>query len=135
MNMYEVCAKFGHVGRHYYIEKTVAIRANSAKEAAALVREMPRVKHHHKDAIRYVNKIDEERYLSILKERAEDPYMHCSNVQDQRRRCSLEKIPEAEEFKRKHREKPGRKCFYRKQELRNPRKYILNYISFEEYIS
>ena len=51
MGMYEVCAKCGHVGRYNYVDKIFAVKASSGKEAAAKVRNFPRVKHDHKDAI------------------------------------------------------------------------------------
>ena len=51
MKLFEVEAKCGHVGRKYFTLKVFPVKANSRKEAAAIVRNIPRVKHHHKDAI------------------------------------------------------------------------------------
>ena len=51
MKMYEVCAKCGHVGRDFYTEKIFAVKAKNAKEAAQFARFIPRVKHHHPDAM------------------------------------------------------------------------------------
>lgn len=138
MNMYEVCAKCGHVGRYNYIDKVFAIKAMTGKEAAAIARQMPRVKHHHKDAIRYVKEIDSERYREIMMMLREDPYMHCRNVQEQRARCELSACRE-EQTKRlgksKRTESTDKSKYYHKKKLRNPKKYINNYISFEEYVS
>ena len=90
MGMYEVCAKCGHVGRGYYVDKVFAVIASNGKEAAAKVRQFPRVKHDYKDAILYVKKIDEERFYEILDLNKMDPFLHCHNIQEQRRTCNLE---------------------------------------------
>ena len=89
MGMYEVCAKCGHVGRYNYVDKTFAVIASSGKEAAAIVRDYPRVKHNHKDAIRYVEPIDSTRYAEIIAANAQDPYFFCHSVQEQRRMCNM----------------------------------------------
>lgn len=81
---YSVTAKCGHVGKRYYIPMTFAIRAESAKEAAEIVRGMPRVKHHHKDAIRSVLEITQEEYITLRQQNAVDPYLQCKSVQEQR---------------------------------------------------
>lgn len=138
MNMYEVCAKCGHVGKNNYIEKVFAIKASSGKEAAAIARQIPRVKHHHKDAIRYVIKIDKYRYEEIRMMNGIDPYLHCSNVQEQRRRCALEIKREYKEMTEEFRNSEkadGKKTYYKKKELRNPKKYITRYAMTEEYVS
>ncbi len=90
MGMYEVCAKCGHVGQNYYVDKIFAVIAADGKEAAAKVRQFPRVKHHHKDAIRYVEKISRERFSEIICMNTVDPFLLCHNIQDQRRNCTLE---------------------------------------------
>lgn len=138
MYMYEVCAKCGHVGRDNYIDKVFAIRAKDGKEAAAIVRQKPRVKHHHKDAIRYVKKIDADRYREILAMLAEDPYMYCHSIQEQRARCEMEVFREEQNMRLRKSEKEDKAVkskYYRKMKLRHPKKYINNYISIEEYVS
>ena len=134
--MYEVCAKCGHVGKNYYVDKTFAVVANSGKEAALIARSIPRVKHHHADAIRYVEKIDEERYNEIRQLNSVDPYFLCTNIQQQREFCDLDIMPEVAEsgfgddgFKNY---KPK---YYGKKVLRNPKKYINNYAVEERYTS
>ena len=87
MGMYEVCVKCGHVGRNYYVDKILAVEACNGKEAAAKARELPRVKHDHKDAIRYVESIDAERFAEIASQNLLDPFFVCHNVQEQRRMC------------------------------------------------
>lgn len=58
---YAVTAKCGHTGfgPGFYIPITFIVSAESAKEAAIKARQIPRVKHHHKDAISEVHAIDE----------------------------------------------------------------------------
>lgn len=87
---YKVTAKCGHVGRGHYIEISFAVRAESGKQAAALARKFPRVKHDHPDAIRDVQLISRAEYLALLSENDADPYLHCSNVQQQRQIQGLE---------------------------------------------
>ena len=48
---YEVSAKCGHVRRSKYIVISFGIKAYSKSEAAKKCRQLPRVKHDHKDAI------------------------------------------------------------------------------------
>ena len=129
MNMYEVCAKCGHVGRNYYVEKTFAVEAETKKAAAAIVRNMPRVKHHHSDAIRYVEEIDKYRYCEIINMNKEDPYFSCYNIQEQRRTCDLtlqEEDGHNEDRSRtiKAEQKP---VFHGKVRIRNPKKYYNKY--------
>lgn len=127
MNMYEVCAKCGHVGRNYYIDKVFVVRAETAKEAARIVRGFPRVKHHHKDAIRYVRKIDETRYWEVRKWNNIDPYFSCHNIQEQRRTCEITPICErpAEAFDEP--EDVAKKRFYDgKKAIKNPKRYFKN---------
>ena len=59
---FAVTVKFGHVGQHKCIIKTVLIEAESGKDAAYQARWMPRVKHHDKHAIISVKEIDLERW-------------------------------------------------------------------------
>ena len=62
-NYFEVIAKCGHVGRNKYIPIKFAVEAESGKDAAAMVRRFPRVKHNHKDAILDCKEIFYEEYL------------------------------------------------------------------------
>ena len=89
-NYYEVIAKCGHVGRKHYVPIKFAVVAKDGKEAAKKVRQFPRVKHKHKDAILYVNKIDYERYLEIVEINNNDPYLKCHSKQEQNLIDSLE---------------------------------------------
>ena len=82
---FEVNAKCGHVGQGKCIYILFAVAAANGKEAAAKVRRYPRVKHHHEDAIRYVKEINFEAYIALADENGADPYLHCKNVQEQRK--------------------------------------------------
>ena len=82
-NYYEVIAKCGHVGKKHYVPVKFAVIAKDGKEAAKMVRQFPRVKHDHKDAILNVNKIDYERYLEIVEMNNNDPYLKCHSRQEQ----------------------------------------------------
>ena len=84
MAYYKVIAKCGHVGRNKYIFKNLFIKATSRKEAATKARNYPRVKHHHKDAIRDVIEITFEEYCNGKKCNKEDKYFHVHNSTDQR---------------------------------------------------
>lgn len=81
---FEVQAKCGHVGKDRYFRGTFYVIAQSGKEAAAQVRNFPRVKHHHKDAIIGVTEITESQYELGLAEIRNNPYYICTNVQEQR---------------------------------------------------
>ncbi|MFR1525108.1 MAG: hypothetical protein ACLSUV_06325 [Bacilli bacterium] len=81
---YKVLAKCGHVGRNNYIIKCFYVKANDGEEAAKIVRQKPRVKHHHKDAIRDVIAIELEEYLTGLKIMEADMYFKVQNSSDQR---------------------------------------------------
>ena len=84
---FAVTVKFGHVGQHKCIIKTVPVTAESGKEAAFIARWMPRVKHHDKYAIINVKEIDLETYLVLLIEKSFDPYFQCKSIQEQRKEC------------------------------------------------
>ncbi|MCH5157808.1 MAG: hypothetical protein J1F33_01300 [Clostridiales bacterium] len=83
-NFYEVQAKCGHVGRGRFFRGTFYVRAYTGSEAAAIVRQMPRVKHDHKDAILSVRQIDKEEYDAGRIERRQNMYYSCVNIQQQR---------------------------------------------------
>ena len=105
-NYYKVEAKCGHVGRGRCIYITFATTAENAKEAAAKVRDFKRVKHDHKDAIREVTKITYEEFIALRAQNDADPYLHCKNVQEQRK---LENFEErVVEDRRETREKTKR---------------------------
>ena len=89
-NFYTVLAKCGHVGKNRYVLKWLFLRAEDGEEAAKLARAFPRVKHHHKDAIRYVERITVEEYYLGIKEMNNDPYFKVHSIQEQNRLCDME---------------------------------------------
>ncbi len=132
---YEVIAKCGHVGRNNYVLKSFAVEAGSAAEAAAVARSLPRVKHHHKDAIRDVMEIDDARYLDILEMHRSDPYFRCHSIQEQRALCpEMELLPELHEtYHSAMREQKNRKDYYiGKEKIRNPKKVFTRYYIMNE---
>jgi len=75
MKFYKVTAKCGHVGGpDKYILNDYYTVAVNGKVAAALIRQAPRVKHDHKDAIREVREISPEEYREGWKAFNADPY-------------------------------------------------------------
>ena len=87
---YTVIAKCGHVGRKNYIPIKFAVVAESGKEAAKKVRQFPRVKHDHKDAILDVRCITLEEFLEIKEINENDPYLKCHSRQEQKLIDNLE---------------------------------------------
>ena len=87
---YKVVAKCGHVGRNNYTLKEFAIISNSAKESAEIIRNTPRVKHHHKDARRSVEEISFEEYKEIKRKNSSDPFFNSHSRQEEvRKGCNL----------------------------------------------
>lgn len=124
MYMFEVCAKCGHVGRNYYVDKIFVVRAENGREAARIVRNFPRVKHHHKDAIRYVIRIDEARYWEVRRMNDNDPYFFCHSIQEQRQMCDITSLSEKTTITCEEEEVISRKRYYDgKKIIRNPKKY------------
>lgn len=134
--MYEVEAKFGHVGKNRYVIKTVPVIAPSGVEAAAAVRNMPRVKHHHPDAIRQVRVVDAPRYWELVQIHKADPYFHCRSIQEQRTLCTELEYFQEQRPERRDRQKrdTGDRDFYvGKQLIRHPRRYMNKYYDCEDY--
>ena len=131
---YEVEAKCGHVGRGYYVDKCFGVLAHSAKEAAEMVRNFPRVKHHWKDAIGYVEEVNEERYLELRQDNLNDPYMLCKSRREQKQTCEAELMesrihaPEPFEVYREQSRKP---VYDGKKIVRNPKRYMRFNADFE----
>lgn len=133
--LFEVTAKCGHVGKNMYTLKTFAVIAPSRSEAATLVRNLPRVKHHQRDAILRVVNIDPNRYHEIQRLNQYDPYFHCHSIQEQRRLCHNLMI--YEEMQESIQQKAfsiseGKPIYDRKQRIRNVKKYVRLNQFFEE---
>lgn len=87
MRYFKVIAKCGHVGRNKYVLKAFYRKALNRKEAARLVRNTPRVKHNHKDAIREVFEISPEDYARNMEISSKDPYFNVHSKQEQKHLC------------------------------------------------
>ena len=82
---YAVTCKCGHTGsRKTYIPITFPIRAYSGMQAAAIGRTKPRCKHDHKDCVISVKEVTRDEYKEICIRNANDPYLHCHSIQEQR---------------------------------------------------
>ncbi len=81
---FRVVAKCGHVGRGNYIEVAFAIVAEDIHSATAIVRSLPRVKHHRNDAISSAADLPYDEYLLLRKENDLNPYLKCTSKQEQR---------------------------------------------------
>ena len=112
-NYFEVTAKCGHVGRNKYIPIKFAVEAESRTDAAAMVREFPRVKHNHKDAILSVTKIDYVRYLEIIAINDNNPYLKCKSKYEQRLIVGLDEQLEEDDHGKKVRYKKERCVEYK----------------------
>lgn len=133
--LFEVQAKCGHVGKNMYTLKTFAVNASSRAEAAALVRNLPRVKHHHRDAILRVAEIDRKRYYEIQCLNQQDPYFQCHSIQEQRRLCTALTVFEERKEDTRHKKVSslqGKPIFDRKQRIRNAKKYMRHNQFYEE---
>lgn len=133
MNLYEVNAKCGHVGMNKYTVKTFAVVAESGKQAAAIVRQKPRVKHTQKNAILSVSSISTNRYNEIINAYYCDPYFRCYNIQDQRRDAVVEVHPEDWKHPIDIEEESKRPYYYGKKAIRHAKRYMNNYIDLERY--
>ena len=85
---YAVEARCGHVGRYNCIIITFSVECESKKEAAKIVRQFPRVKHHKKDAIVSVREIDYSEYIDIQNTNHNDKYLKCTSIQEQKLLCN-----------------------------------------------
>ena len=128
MSFFAVKTKCGHVGgKNYYTLKVFPIEAECGKEAAAIARKIARVKHHHKDAIRMVEKISREEYQEICDKNRRDPYFYCKNIQEHKifvHDCDvyMEKNEKSDE-----REQIKKPIYKGKVLLRNPKRYFKLY--------
>lgn len=128
MKLFEVKAKCGHVGKNFFTLKTFAVKAENGKEAALIVRNMPRVKHHHKDAIRSVFEISIERFQELCKSNSEDPYFLCKNIQEHKQYVLECEVFEEKIAERKEKEEIKKPIYVGKELLRNPKRCFKNYI-------
>jgi hypothetical protein len=101
---FEVEAKCGHVGMNKYVLKNFYIKTDSAKKAAYIIRNVPRVKHDHKDAIRNVREITYEEYVEGSKRMEADDYFRIHNSSEQKGLLTENVFYEEYEERKKSRE-------------------------------
>lgn len=101
---FEVQAKCGHVGMNKYVLKNFYIKTDSAKKAAYIIRNVPRVKHDHKDAIRNVREITYEEYVEGSKRMEADDYFRIHNSSEQKGLLTENVFYEEYEERKKSRE-------------------------------
>ncbi len=85
---YIITAKCGHVGSGKFIRKNLTLIAANRKDAAAIGRKLPRVKHDWSDAIEDVREVSMEEYFKQRIKNYADPYFSVGNIQEQRLYCS-----------------------------------------------
>ena len=101
---FSVETKCGHVGRLNCVWIKFAICAENAKEAAANARQIARVKHHHKNAIKEVVGITVDEFCKLKAINDTDPYLHAKNHREQLQIEGFEERIELDEYNiaRKH---------------------------------
>jgi len=80
---YIVKTKCGHVSKRFYIEISFPIKARNGREAAAIARQIGRVKHDHRFAIIEVRAVTQEEFDLQVKTNNQDPYLKVKNKQEQ----------------------------------------------------
>jgi hypothetical protein len=114
-NYYIVTAMCGHVGKGRGILKDLPVRASNARQAAAIARDIPRVKHDYKMAIVGVRRVDYYDYLEQKEINSDDPYFRIQNKRDQFAACgyletiNLKEIAELNRYPKKS--KVSERCY------------------------
>ena len=80
---FKVTCKCGHVGVKRFIRVSFPIIATCAKDASAIARYSPRVKHDHKDAILDCCEITYDEFIELKIINDNDPYLKCECKQEQ----------------------------------------------------
>lgn len=87
------------------------------------------MKHDHKDAILSVREVDRAEYLRIYQANDDDPYMHCKNVQEQRRAFEeiYDRILPEKQTEEALYQSESRKAYYAgKTQVKNVRRFMRN---------
>lgn len=127
---YAVECKCGHTGsRRTYIPIRFAVVARSKKEAAAIGREIPRCKHHHKDCILNVTELSYEEFIELRKENDNDPFLRCHSIQEQCLYDLSDRFVADPHYSEINKEKRVREeqihqTFQGKKKIRNPKRFI-----------
>jgi len=130
--LYAVTAKCGHTGfgTGYFMPITFAVNADTARAAAMLARELPRVKHNHTDAIISVRAVQTNEFRTIRDKNKLDPFLYVKSIQEQRRiipyeeiYCRIQREKVAPVTTRKIKSCDRYNYFSGKARIRNPHKY------------
>ena len=128
---YEVTCKCGHVGKAKYIPVAFGVKANSGKEAAQIARNIPRVKHDHKDCIISVYEISLERYNELKYINNNDSYLKCKNIQEQKRLDLEYRLEEdSHSVKKEYIKSDYTSCTFKKKTIKKPKKYFNHIYDF-----
>ncbi len=95
---FSVETKCGHVGRLNCVWIKFAICADTAKEAAAIARQIARVKHHHKNTVKEVVEITVDEFLKLKAINDADAYLHAKNHREQLQIEGFEERVELDEY-------------------------------------
>ena len=133
MSMYKVVCKCGHVGRGNYVKIAFPVVAESKKQAAAIGRNIPRVKHHHKDAILDVIKISPEEYFVLEEENYNDPYLKCNNIQEQNQIDLTGRLIPEKKKEQYRKEDEGKIILYKKNTVKKPKRFFKEVAMMEKY--
>lgn len=133
MSRYEVVCKCGHVGRGQYIEISFPVTADSKKDAAAIGRNIPRVKHHHKDAVLKVIEISNKEYFDLIEKNKNDPYLHCRNIQEQNCLDLTDRLVAEIKDDVIIDNLEQTSVFYKKTKVRKPKKFFKNLAMIERF--
>jgi hypothetical protein len=123
-----VTAKCGHVRRANYIPIDFPVASLNGKEAAAIARQLPRVKHDHKDAILFVREVSREEYDRQSFINKNDPFLRITNRREHEVLVPLFENRIEQEFdtapyKSARREDSNKIIHFGKERIRNPRKW------------
>lgn len=111
-NYYVVTAVCGHVGKGRGIDKDFAVRAFNGKEAARIARDLPRVKHDMKGAIKNVVEVDFERFERQILINDNDPFLRCRNRQEQNLLCPQLDFYTIEKEEKRKKQKVSEKRYF-----------------------
>ena len=131
-----VTCKCGHVSRGYYMPVDFPVHAKNAREAAAIARYIPRVKHDHKDAILNVRKVDHEDYLQQEELNHNNPYLLCKNRKEQNKIDGLKDLLCVDNHNKSYKRKTRNSSYLSKRQVERTSSYddqIFDYLNSREY--
>ena len=131
-----VTCKCGHVTRGYYMPIDFPVNAENGREAAAIARFIPRVKHDHKDAILNVRKVDHKDYLKQEELNHNNPYLLCRSRKEQNKIEGLKELLCVDNHNKSFKHKTRNSSYLSKRQDELTRSYenqIFDYLNSREY--